>query len=1546
MLAENSSGSEESKGRHPKEKLSPYVQLPCCRGLTYQSSQEGEVLPLWDLIVEKVLTAALTTPEQLIAALIAIQHLKTEAHSETMPPSFDGLRLFLKERMSEEERVRFFSSTLPFLQRLALQLPELFPSPIALLVEGVEQTVTLTRLQIASLLANAFFCTFPVQRYEAQQFPYFNFSGNPSEECMSCLYEIVDGEYGSQQSEKLRSILHYFERFKQELESCNGWSTKDGGTNSLGTVTYHRRVIHQQQLPDWQISQTRFTDVEVAAVAGFENKIEDAIGMAHVDFANEFIGGGVLQESAIQEQILMMIHPELLAAMLFTAKLTEWESLVIKGAQRYSNYRGYGPSFTFDGDYVLPAKRSKRDAMGRLDTEVIAIDAVDFRMIENGEHKQQYEIPFLLRDLNKAYAGFSVPEEGIYTATKALKPIATGNWGCGIFKGDPQLKAIIQVIAAAQCGRSIKYFAFEQSQLPSQLHSLLYLLKQKQTAIGDLITLLKTYGENRTSNSESVFEFLAWSLALKDFIVPSPQRAGRDEEDQSYFEPPTLHLASTNESTTSIEAFERKVKEEEEVREVDEHEKEEETKTEARGEDQTKNERESNNTSHHLKKRQRTKATKGTFIPQIMDELDTAGERRIEREAEKEREVLREIELEQEQEQERRKLERERRLQQQQQLSAMRGQKQTGFSLTRRMSLSLKSPRKVNLNSNNNQKQKRIEIFMPDTEDKEQETPSSCEMEAFHKEESSPSPSPSSPGSPSASSPSSPSSPSSSSSTPIEATERAIPAVTIEATKTEPQLSSSSSSSSSSSLSSFSVKQTVPSVAWEAANKGALTPIPFSSATVTSPRLGHSKDSALKSSTASVSTSTPNLSASDPGQSFKTSSSDTVPVRKGAELQYQHQQQSYNASNTSTVPVTPTKGKTFFTMAANIYNTYKTIHNEVVQIPTKHSASPSRSAHSSVDYSGSSLNADASEMHSDGSSSSSSSTRPGFWRGSISNRTEHSSADVSHEMEEWSTTSSSNKDGGAEEKESEEFDNGKKEQDEKAELEREWHVVRREKKKGEEIEDQYGESKEERNTEHKEYEGEEEENESVPGATTRMYIEKAIKSFELLTPTTSKRDEASEMEDMVRWEGERDSCGFTYQSKEQYLADKAYSHIIKHNAQQWQAYLRNNKNRLYTTTVAFKNLVRRGIPMNRRRQAWLLCSGARRKMEQNEGYYKSLLRQHETEPSPFAEQIALDAPRTFPGHPYFDEKGQEKLKRILVAYAIRNPTVGYCQSMNFFTGMILLFMKEEEAFWMLVTIMEDILPRHYFGVNLLGVQIDQLVLQDLLSTKLTAVATHLHRNNLSLPLITMQWFSCLFVKDLCPEAVLRVWDCLFNEGNKVLFRVGLAILKMHSAEILKTDDYQSLFVLLKGIPKRLHDYDQLIKVAFDGLGSFPRKKIARLRNHFYPQILEEFNRLQQMRTALSTPTTSSSSTTPTSSSTTIKAETATSSLSSTTTTTSNNNSEKEEDAAESPTSSPRQRRSSSYRYQRRSLTDAASLIMPVTQSSLSDRHESLESLQN
>jgi poly(ADP-ribose) glycohydrolase len=46
-------------------------------------------------------------------------------------------------------------------------------------------------------------------------------------------------------------------------------------------------------------------------------RIEDLPADIKVDFANKFVGGGVLEHGCVQEEILMMICPELLLGVLF-----------------------------------------------------------------------------------------------------------------------------------------------------------------------------------------------------------------------------------------------------------------------------------------------------------------------------------------------------------------------------------------------------------------------------------------------------------------------------------------------------------------------------------------------------------------------------------------------------------------------------------------------------------------------------------------------------------------------------------------------------------------------------------------------------------------------------------------------------------------------------------------------------------------------------------------------------------------------------------------------------------------------------------------------------------------------------------------------------------------------------------------------------------------------------------------------------------------------------------------------------------------------------
>ena len=44
--------------------------------------------------------------------------------------------------------------------------------------------------------------------------------------------------------------------------------------------------------------------------------------------------------------------------------------------------------------------------------------------------------------------------------------------------------------------------------------------------------------------------------------------------------------------------------------------------------------------------------------------------------------------------------------------------------------------------------------------------------------------------------------------------------------------------------------------------------------------------------------------------------------------------------------------------------------------------------------------------------------------------------------------------------------------------------------------------------------------------------------------------------------------------------------------------------------------------------------------------------------------------------------------------------------------------------------------------------------------------------------VTRSWFSSLFCTALPAETAVRIWDVLFLEGPKILFRVALALFKV------------------------------------------------------------------------------------------------------------------------------------------------------------------------
>lgn len=77
----------------------------------------------------------------------------------------------------------------------------------------------------------------------------------------------------------------------------------------------------------------------------------------------------------------------------------------------------------------------------------------------------------------KAYAGFHSRNNS------TLAPVATGNWGCGAFRGDARLKSLIQLMVCTVAGRDMVYFTFGDYELKNELHKIYMFLSEHQIKI-------------------------------------------------------------------------------------------------------------------------------------------------------------------------------------------------------------------------------------------------------------------------------------------------------------------------------------------------------------------------------------------------------------------------------------------------------------------------------------------------------------------------------------------------------------------------------------------------------------------------------------------------------------------------------------------------------------------------------------------------------------------------------------------------------------------------------------------------------------------------------------------------------------------------------------------------------------------------------------------------------------------------------------------------------------------------------------------------------
>uniref|UniRef100_A0A1A8RCF3 TBC1 domain family member 30 n=1 Tax=Nothobranchius rachovii TaxID=451742 RepID=A0A1A8RCF3_9TELE len=234
-------------------------------------------------------------------------------------------------------------------------------------------------------------------------------------------------------------------------------------------------------------------------------------------------------------------------------------------------------------------------------------------------------------------------------------------------------------------------------------------------------------------------------------------------------------------------------------------------------------------------------------------------------------------------------------------------------------------------------------------------------------------------------------------------------------------------------------------------------------------------------------------------------------------------------------------------------------------------------------------------------------------------------------------------------------------------------------------------------------------------------------------------------------------------------------------------------------------------------------------------------------------QIVKDLHRTGCSS-YCGQEGEQDrvvLKRVLLAYARWNKTVGYCQGFNVLAALILEVTEgsESDALKVMIYLIDKVLPDSYFANNLRALSVDMAVFRDLLRLKLPRLSHHLHHlqkaanweagGSYEPPLtnvFTMQWFLTMFATCLPAPTVLKIWDSVFFEGSEVLFRVALAIWERlgERIEYCQTADefYSTMGCLTQEmLEHNLIDPPELMQEVYS-MAVFPFPQLAELREKY------------------------------------------------------------------------------------------------------------------
>ncbi|KAI9915544.1 hypothetical protein PsorP6_008262 [Peronosclerospora sorghi] len=151
---------------------------------------------------------------------------------------------------------------------------------------------------------------------------------------------------------------------------------------------------------------------------------------------------------------------------------------------------------------------------------------------------------------------------------------------------------------------------------------------------------------------------------------------------------------------------------------------------------------------------------------------------------------------------------------------------------------------------------------------------------------------------------------------------------------------------------------------------------------------------------------------------------------------------------------------------------------------------------------------------------------------------------------------------------------------------------------------------------------------------------------------------------------------------------------------------------------------------------------------------------------------------------------EAKVRRVLRAYVVYNPRVGYCQGMSFLVRLLAEVADDEaNIFWLFVGFSEPENNRNLYEPGMAVLQPYLSKFEMLFASHMPELYAHLQVEGVHVATFCTRWFLTFFssFETLPPKLVTHLLDIFILDGWRIMFSVSLVILNELQPQLRKCD---------------------------------------------------------------------------------------------------------------------------------------------------------------